>query len=227
MQAILITAACTQLFAALDYLIQKAGLAKPYYGIHALHNVAIVYYTYRDLVITDITTVFQQEISWPAVYLCFALHFYHVQVYWRSFHYEDWLHHVLMIGVALPLGLCVPAGPLMGFSLFFTTGLPGGISYAALFAQRNGWIVRATEKRLSKFAHLWIRSPGCVAHATLTLVCALSLPLSLPLSTPSPFIQFQQIAAILIAILTAWNGQYYMEQVVTVAAAPSIAQVVQ
>ena len=42
-------------------------------------------------------------------------------------------HHILMIGIALPIGWFVDSKSLLGYSLFFTTGLPGGIDYFLLF----------------------------------------------------------------------------------------------
>jgi hypothetical protein len=112
---------------------------------------------------------------------------------------DDWLHHVLMIGVAIPIGVAINSNTLMGFSLFFTTGLPGGIDYALLFLVRNNVLESMTEKRINRFCNVWIRSPGCIAHAILTLVFALKNEYSL---------------ALIPSALTFWNGQYFMEKVV-------------
>jgi hypothetical protein len=200
-------AAWMGLFAALDRGITALRLQRPYYAVHTLHNAAVT-----ALTLTDVTTSFTRfhevqtlPINWQAVYLVYALHFYHTALYWRTFRFDDWLHHGLMIGVALPLGGLVPAGPLMGFSLFFTTGLPGGISYGALWAERNGWLDRHTEKRISQAVNVWIRAPGCVAHGALTLALTLSAPSS---------VGALQWIGLLEAALTTWNGLYFMEQVV-------------
>jgi hypothetical protein len=135
--------------------------------------------------------------------ICFALHLYHIIYYWRTFRFDDWLHHGLMVGVALPLSLSLRTGPLLGANLFFTTGLPGAISYGLLFANRNGWIDTLPTKQWNAATNLWIRAPGCVAHATLSL---------LALSVVPRVTNDQAIATILIAALTAWNGLYFMEQ---------------
>jgi hypothetical protein len=196
------------LFAALDRGLTALRLQRPYYAVHTLHNAAVT-----ALTLTDVTTSFTRfyevqtlPINWQAVYLVYALHFYHTALYWRTFRFDDWLHHGLMIGVALPLGGLVPAGPLMGFSLFFTTGLPGGISYGALWAERNGWLSRSAEKRISQAVNVWIRAPGCVAHGALTL--------AMTLASPQGAWTALQWIGLLEAALTTWNGLYFMEQVV-------------
>lgn len=207
--SVLQVATLTALFAAVDRGLSALRLQRPYYAVHVVHNLAVSVLTWSDVVatVTQISTIQSLPITWPAVYLVFALHFYHLLVYWRTFRFDDWLHHGLMIGVALPLGCLMPAGPLMGFSLFFTTGLPGAIGYGALWAERNGWLSRLREKQISQAVNVWIRAPGCVAHGVLTLVVALA-PAS---ASTNPWLWW---VGILEAVLTTWNGLYFMEQVV-------------
>ena len=197
----------TQIFKAMDSVIVNDGFQRPYYGVHAIHNVLIVMLTAPDLwtSFAHFNTLHQYEPNYMAVNLCFALHLYHVMYYWRVFRFDDWLHHGLMVGVALPLSLSLRAGPLLGANLFFTTGLPGAISYGLLFANRNGWIAALTTKRWNAATNLWIRAPGCVMQATLSL---------LALSTVPRVTTDQIIATALIAALTAWNGLYFMEQAI-------------
>jgi hypothetical protein len=202
-------AALTVTFAALDRAITALRLQRPYYAVHVIHNLAVTALTAPDL-ITSVTRLPESQslpINWEAVYLVNALHIYHSILYWRTFRFDDWLHHILMIGVALPLGCLVPAGPLMGFSLFFTTGLPGAIGYAALWAERNGWLSRLWEKRISQTVNVWVRAPGCVAQGALTLAVTLSSPLS-------PTYSFLWWVGLIEVALNVWNGLYFMEQVV-------------
>ena len=195
------------LFCGLDHAFTFFGVEGVYYAVHSIHNAAVVYVTGEEVwkTATDFGNALLSPNNYTALELVFALHFYHVAYYWRKFRFDDWLHHILMIGIALPIGGFVPAGTLLGFSLFFTTGLPGGIDYAVLFAQRNGWVGRETQKRLNTFLNVWIRSPGCVANAAYTLAF-LSL-------TQSP-IRLYWIAGLITAFLNYWNGQYFMRQVV-------------
>jgi len=143
--------------------------------------------------------------NWVAVELVFALHLYHCILYWRKFRLDDWLHHILMIGIALPIGTYLNAGSLLGYSLFFTTGLPGGIDYALLFLNRNGLIVRETEKRINCALNTWIRSPGTATHAILTTIFILHT---------EPVYTLPWFLGLLTALLNYWNGQYFMEQIV-------------
>jgi hypothetical protein len=195
--------ALTATFVAMDRKIVAAGFRKPYYAVHVAHNVAMVALTASDVwySFTDLHHALEYPVNWAAIYLCYALHLYHVYEYWRTMHRGDWLHHGLMIGIALPLGSIVPSGTLLGFSLFFTTGLPGGINYAALFAERNGWITHAVEKAINLPIHVWLRCPGCVAHAALTVASILSSPQRTP---------FYLAVGLTTAALTAWNGIYFM-----------------
>jgi hypothetical protein len=213
--SLVVIAAFTKSFSLLDKIIAYYGYAKPYYAVHVVHNVLIVAATATSVVraFTDFYTIFSHPIDWLAAYLCFALHAYHIMDYWRVFQFDDWLHHGLMIGVALPLGCISSSGSLLGMNLFFTTGLPGGLSYALLFAERNGWITREQEKKINVPIHVWIRAPGCVAHAALTTAAVLS----------SPHMSMGQATiALLVAVLTYWNGQYFMLQVVAAAHRPRL-----
>lgn len=206
---IFITAALCALFYGTDRVITRAGLQNPYYAVHALHNAAIVATTAGD-----VTATFR-HIAAPAglaaftnnilaIQLCFALHIYHTIAYWRKFRFDDWLHHVLMVAVALPIGCIYESRTLVGYSLFFTTGLPGGIDYACLFAVRNGWMGRLTEKRINEVLNVWIRSPGCVSQAAFTAAYV------------AAFSDGTAVAALPLipALLNYWNGQYFMGQVV-------------
>lgn len=204
---LLATLVSTASFVGIDRWLSQTGAQKPYYAVHVLHNAMIVALTAGDVwaSLTDFNSIFVRPIAWPAVYICYALHFYHLYEYWRSFHLDDWLHHVLMIGVALPLGSLTRSGALMGLSLFFMTGLPGGINYALLFAERNGWISKEAEKAVNVPVHMWLRSPGCVATAALTVAASLSA---------SDATWLDQFAAAVVAALTFWNGIYFANQVV-------------
>ena len=200
--------ASTGFFTITDRYLMKLGFQNPYYAVHAIHNALIVILTAPDVIntFTHLNTLDQFSTNWFAAYICYALHFYHILTYWAFFRFDDWLHHALMIGLALPIGCFVEGYTFLGFSLFFTTGLPGGIDYALLFAVRNGYLHRESEKRINTFLNVWIRSPGCVAMATLSLVVAINSKIANPLFTLFCFIP---------AALTFWNGQYFMQQIVT------------
>lgn len=203
---IFITAALCALFYGTDRVIHSR-FQSPYYAVHALHNAAIVATTAGDVIATF------RHIAAPAglaaftnnilaIQLCFALHIYHTIAYWRKFRFDDWLHHILMIAVALPIGCIYESHTLVGYSLFFMTGLPGGIDYACLFAVRNGWMGRLTEKKINEILNVWIRSPGCVSQAAFTVAYV------------AAFGDGSAVIPLIPALLNYWNGQYFMGQVV-------------
>ena len=115
-----------------------------------------------------------------------------------------------MIAVALPIGTFLESHTLTGMSLFFTTGLPGGVDYALLFGVRNGWIGRMTEKKINRALNVWIRSPGCATQAAFTLAYLCSTPEFEVQGFGSP----KAVLCLIPALLVYWNGQYFMGQVV-------------
>jgi hypothetical protein len=194
-------------FYAVDWALTAVGVVSPYYLLHALHNAAVVALTWPDVVatVTDVHGLAAYDANVGAAALVTGLHVYHIAKYRDSLRYDDWLHHALMIGVCIPTGLAFPTTPLMGYALFFTTGLPGGISYATLFLQRNGWLGRLTEKRVNTAMNVWIRAPGCASLAAYVIAHSLS--------SPAPDVWGVTLSS-LAAALVAWNGQYFMQQAV-------------
>lgn len=209
--ALLWIAATTQTFRFLDQGLRYFSVQKPYYAVHVLHNAGIVALTAADVwtSFAAFDRVGQSEINWWAVYLCAALHFYHIIDYWSALRFDDWLHHGLMIGFCLPVGCLLPAGALIGTDLFFTTGLPGALSYALLVAERNNLLAKTFVQRWNARVQLWIRAPGCVAIATLIAVYAASREDATALYL---------ILTNAIAAFTAWNGLYFAEQAIATGA---------
>lgn len=198
----------TSLFVGADYaLTKKTRLQGIYYLLHFFHNMAMVALTYPDVVhtFTDFHNLTAYPVNMNAALLCKSLHFYHILRYWQKFRYDDWLHHILMIGLALPMGMYLGSTPLLGYSLFFTTGLPGGIDYFLLFLNRNGWLTKRREKEINTRLNVWIRSPGCASHAAFVAASMLSGGYTDSLKNGM---------GLFTAFLTYWNGQYFMQQVV-------------
>lgn len=178
-----------------------------YYLLHFIHNAIIVSLTANEVYssLADFNFVQESPKNILALEFVFALHFYHIAIYWRKFRFDDWLHHILMIGIALPIGGYFDSKSLLGYSLFFTTGLPGGIDYFLLFLTRNGWFDRGFEKRINAWLNTWIRSPGCISNATLSLIL---------ISLNHAKLSFDWWLGMICAILHWWNGQYFMRQIV-------------
>jgi hypothetical protein len=210
MEHLVYVAAYVGLFSMLDCALTYANVQGVYYAVHALHNAAIVYLTAPDVIhtVTNFHNITAYPANQDAIHLCFALHLYHVMLYHSKFRADDWLHHGLMLGLALPIGCVLESHTLMGMSLFMTTGLSGGIDYALLCGVRNGLVHKNTEKAVNTFLNVWIRSPGCAGFAALSLAYLLSHASFPSMSTPVV------CAYLAPTILNYWNGQYFMRQVV-------------
>jgi hypothetical protein len=189
-------------FCLADLALTRVGVKGAYYLIHGIHNAAIAWLTWRDVQTTFIAfdAAPHVGINYEAVALVFALHFYHIWLYWKKLQMDDYLHHGLMIFVALPIGLIVPSGSLLGFNLFFTTGFPTILDYFLLTGVRNGFVHPLTEKRVNHQLQLWLRAPGCIAQATASAIMVLS--------------NHQPWWMIIPSLLTYWNGLYFANQVI-------------
>lgn len=195
-------------FCAIDRVLSlNTKLDGIYYLLHFIHNSIIVYLTAEEVLysLTDFNSIQESKKNLLALEYVFALHIYHLALYWRKFQMDDWLHHILMIGIALPIGWIVDSKSLLGYGLFFTTGLPGGIDYGLLFLTRNNILDKKYEKEMNAWLNTWIRSPGCISHATLTLTL---------ISFNTTRFSLEWLLCLIASMLTFWNGQYFMRQIV-------------
>lgn len=195
-------------YVGLDALMPNKYEGK-YYFIHALNNALIVYLTYNDLILTftEFDSVLVNHINILPSIVTYGLHTYHTFVYYHKFKFDDWLHHILM-GVALFTAHQFHTGRLINYSLFFTTGLPGMIDYFLLFLVKNNKMESLNEKKINSWINLWIRSPGCVSHAVLTLLVYNIYSKTLLNSA------FEKFGYIFTAVITFWNGIYFMNKVI-------------
>jgi len=197
------------MYVGVDGLIGQKYKGK-YYLIHGVNNVFISYLTCGDVVntFTDFRNVLTENVSVLPSIVTVSLHAYHVYCYHKYFKPDDWLHHMLM-GLALTLAHQYDTGRLINYSLFFTTGLPGIVDYFLLFLVKNDKLDALSEKKVNALINLWIRAPGCISHSVLTLL-VYNLYKDTQLSG-----YFEQFGYILTALITFWNGIYFMNKVVT------------
>lgn len=190
-------------FILIDYLL--GNYKGKYYLVHSLCNLLIVGITYNDILVLyqNPDLISGLSISMYASMITYALHFYHIIWYIKKLRFDDWLHHILMIFIALPIANYFGSTRLLGHSLFYTTGLPGMIDYFLLFLVRNNCIDRMVEKRINVFLNSYIRCPGCVIHLFLTLIYLRQLDSNIDI-----------FLATLTGLLVFWNGVYFMVQVV-------------
>jgi len=182
-----------------------------YYLSHAIVNFLILLNCAKDMVssYTDFDNSIKADTNFIPTMLVYSLHFYHMIAYYKKLRFDDWLHHILMVLVALPLSSLIKTGSLLNHSLFFLCGLPGMIDYILLFLVRNNIIDRMTEKYINKQINLWIRAPGCIAHSALSILAYMKNRDS-EVATDYDF-----IVMLITTALVYWNGIYFMEQVVS------------
>jgi len=179
-----------------------------YYLIHFINNLFITFYTYPNVIdsFVDLFNYANYVTNPQTVIITVALHLYHVIVYFKKLRFDDWLHHILMIAIVIPISVSMNVGCLLGLGLFFITGLPGGIDYLLLFLVRNKIIDKLLEKKINTYLNIWIRCPGCIIHSTMSTMVLLRI--APKLSYLSLLGCFSCMAIIF------WNGIYFMNQVV-------------
>ncbi len=196
-------------FCILDYIFHKMNVKGVYYLLHAINNGVVVHECYRDVLTCYLNFSEYTNSSLPnnCIYMTISLHLYHIIVYKNSLRFDDWLHHILMIGIIMPLvGFFHTGGIIVSHGMFYTTGLPGGIDYTLLFLNRNNIIVsRKCEKYINTILNAWIRCPGCIITSVFVLIMTQSY---------KNIIQTHQLfAAWCIIIILYWNGVYFMKDV--------------
>tara|TARA_B110000879_G_scaffold186153_1_gene247079 strand:- start:81 stop:779 length:699 start_codon:yes stop_codon:yes gene_type:complete len=182
-----------------------------YYLSHAIINFLILLNCTKDMIssYTDFDNSIKSETNFIPTMLVYSLHFYHMISYNKKLRFDDWLHHILMVLVALPLSSLILTGSLLNHSLFFLCGLPGMIDYILLFLVRNNIIDKMTEKYINKQINLWIRAPGCIAHSALSILAYFKNKDS------NVATKYDFIVILITTALVYWNGIYFMEQVVS------------
>jgi len=193
----------TSLFITFDYLLKN--IFGKYYLVHSICNFFIVLLSISDVIklyMNPYSAMVLSLSSYSSI-IVYSLHFYHIIWYYNKLRLDDWLHHILMIFVALPIATYFGSVRLLGHSLFYTTGLPGMIDYFILFLVKNNYVNRLTQKRINLYLNCYLRNPGCTIHSFITLINIKNISNL-----------FDILLNIITAILVYWNGVYFMEQVV-------------
>lgn len=204
------TSAATTMMVLFDKYLPSWVQGK-YYLVHAVVNFIILLNSGSDMINTylNFDESMMSTTNFIPAMLVYSLHFYHMIAYYNKLRFDDWLHHILMVFVSLPIASFINSGTLLNHSLFFLCGLPGMIDYFLLFLVRNKYIDRMTEKKVNKHLNLWIRAPGCISHTVLTIIAYMKYKDSLFNG------RYDFIAMMITAVLVYWNGVYFMEQVVS------------
>ena len=205
-------------FCLIDIILKKFKLEGRYYMNHCINNGIVIYNTFGYMInsyninnininINNISSNNYIHNLYITKSIIYSIHLYHILWYYKSLRYDDWMHHILMLGIALPLTEYVPQNITIGHCLFFLTGLPGFIDYFLLFLNRNNLLYKHTEKRINRWLNLWIRCPGCIMNATFIIQ---NIVINYNHLSTSEF-----MACLIILSTIYWNGIYFMAQIVT------------
>ncbi len=196
-------------FIGIDILLKINNIEGRFHFNHVLCNSIVVYNTFSSMIMSyySFNMNHQNQITslYNAKIIIYSLHLYHTLWYFNKLRRDDWIHHILMIGVVLPLTEIVPQNNIISHGLFFTTGFPGLIIQFLSFLNRNNIINRYIEKRVNTFVHLWIRAPGCIMNNCMSLMAVYNYQLT----------NYQLYGGIIMGSLVYWNGIYFMAQVLT------------
>ena len=193
-------------FILIDYILGKKIRGK-YYFNHFINNIYIVYLTLPDVIntYTNFDKILDYPVNYEPALSTIALHSYHIVNYYDRLRIIDWMHHILMVVFAVPVGISANSGSLLGHSLFYLTGLPGAIDYILLFLAKNNYIENLVEKKINSKINIWLRCPGCIAHST---ICMLSY-----FSNNINYTLYDKASIIFTSLLVFLNGIYFMKEV--------------
>ncbi|EDQ89161.1 uncharacterized protein MONBRDRAFT_8601 [Monosiga brevicollis MX1] len=199
--------------------------ATRYFSLHVIINAYVVFEHLPDIIATysDPSVAFLGPCNTRGVMAIYALHLYHIAFY-QPLDFIDWVHHVVMVVVMLPIAYLLAPGHLLGHGAFYASGLPGGLDYMMLVMIKLGWISKLDEKYYNNYIQLWVRAPGCLVHAWLTYhnyVEAVkryedpTIPDRLEYSA-RPLVEphIARYAVWVVIITFYWNGQFFLERVI-------------
>lgn len=204
-----ITCFCLDKFAILLYKIRNKNMIIPYsqnirwFFIHFIVNLYITIYGFNDVKYSITNMLDCSEKDWVNGFQLYiaacALHLYHI------FHFNlnkmDWLHHILMALISIPITLLYNTKCTSVVGIWFTSGLPGAIDYFVLWLVKMKYCSVKFEKTLYIYINVWLRSPGCI-YATL-----LQIPFIYNINS---YTNIEICAKIWLMCILFWNGQFFM-----------------
>eukprot|EP00730_Choanoeca_flexa_P010865 TRINITY_DN21352_c0_g1_i1.p1 TRINITY_DN21352_c0_g1~~TRINITY_DN21352_c0_g1_i1.p1 ORF type:complete len:267 (+),score=48.12 TRINITY_DN21352_c0_g1_i1:135-935(+) len=195
-----------------------------YFALHTIVNAYVVYEYLPDVIMTyaDPSVAYLGPPNSRGMAAIMALHIYHICFY-QPLAMVDWVHHIVMCAIMLPIAYMLSPGRMMGHGCFYASGLPGGIDYAMLVMVKLGWLTKMQEKEYNYYIQLWMRAPGCVFHAILTWTNFVDawkrheqdLPQRGP-NAPEPYItpDTARFAVWIVILAFFWNGLYFLDRVI-------------
>jgi len=156
----------------IDYAICKKFIKRNshYFFLHAIVNTIVCYFSFPDVYrtfIDPINAFTGQSQSMMANNAVISIHLYHIIRFKLS--KGDIIHHIIFVSICCGLAIKVKynAGVANNLGCFFLSGLPGGIDYFLLVAEKHNWINKLTEKKWNAYIQGWIRGPSMAIYGFL------------------------------------------------------------
>ena len=176
-----------------------------WFALHVVGNACVIYYTWSDFkhLMSNPISAFGRIPHYEALNITVAIHFYHA-LFFKNLVAIDWVHHILMISIAIESYFCPSAIIIVTNGLlFFLNGLPGCLDYLLLILVKYDLIRPIREKELNSYLNIWIRSPGVIIGTY-----------NMYLTTVYTKYDPNQFTSTLIIIILIWNAQYFTYRVI-------------
>ena len=168
-----------------------------YFLMHFIFNMYVSFNTFTDT-LNIIKYPYQVEnVENYISFLVVIFHIYHIICYRDKIEIDEMIHHIWSVFILMPITWLYYCN-IANASLFFMTGLPGGITYLLLVLKDNNKISSITEKYISKQLNMWLRIPGSVIVGYIIFVNAV---------ISESYITY--FSLLFCSIGSIWNGIYF------------------
>lgn len=185
----------------LSFLFDIKGI---YFLFHFFHNIIISTLTFQNVIqvfsLQNEGILDKQVIEW-----IYALHCYHLILYYRYITFSEKIHHVVSLGVAIPLVLYFFENRnLLGFSFFATTGVASLLHYFSLFLYKNGLVDKSYTVYINYLSNTYIRNPLILMNCSFILQF---------IQTEDYLSQRDIFFSLILFFILFWNGVYFQSEV--------------
>lgn len=220
---------CMSLFVffSLDFIFVKTGWFSDdksgrYFSLHVICNLCVSILSFADTLLVYqqpvLDSYFALQTDTSSMCIIFALHLYHI-IAFRPLEVIDWVHHIVMCVVMLPLAYIMQPGPMLNHGCFFASGFPGGVDYFMLVLVKKGYMKSIDEKFYNSTIQTWIRNPGMLYHALMVWMvlvqCYGNAECEDNAMNKTMYTQTWQVTsgAYVIIFCYFWNGPYFHQRV--------------
>jgi hypothetical protein len=176
-----------------------------WFYLHVVTNTFTTFITYDDMILTldhpSGKLYFDRYSHSIAQNITLALHIYHY-VSFKSLRRDDYIHHISMIGTMI-IPCAFQGGSIGNYLLFYLNGLPGLLDYTCLLLVKMGRMDSITQKMISVYINMWIRTPGILYGCSVVWIYY-----------RIGYLDYVHPFFVVFVLLTSyWNGLYYTMRV--------------